>query len=456
MRRSVSILAFFLLLCCTDRGPSPRADAILLVTIDTCRADRIGCYGNDAGYTPTLDRLAREGAQFLDCTVQVPTTLASHVTILASLHPRNHGVPRNGFLLPADVRTVAQIFREEGFRTAAFVAAFPLDHSFGLDRGFERYDDETETRPEGGELERDAGAVTVRAADWLREVGEEPFFLWVHYFDPHWPYAPPDPYARLSRQPVGPYDPADMDDLHAARAAAPPFGAEELRPFTSAYDGEIAFVDRNLRLLLEAVPPARRERLLTVVTSDHGEGLGEHRYYFDHGEFLWESAIRVPLLIHSPLLLPESLVVGSPVRALDIAPTLLEAGGLSVPGAMEGRSLLAAGEGRLPPSLSFSEASKPWGVETPGEYQNRHKAKAIRTDRWKLVVTPFLDREQLFDLVSDPGEDRNVSLLERERADSLAEVLTAWLAETDPGFEEGDLTAKSELREKLKALGYSR
>jgi len=452
-RRLVLFLIAGLSLAC---GGPPRENVrgVILVTIDTCRADRIGAYGNVAASTPTMDRLAREGAQFADCFVPVPTTLASHTSILTSLYPRSHGVPRNGFTLGEDVRTVTEIFAERGFRTAAFVGAFPLSRGFGLDRGFEVYDDETEERPEGGELERRADRVTERAEEWLAGVGDEPFFLWIHYFDPHWPYDPPEPFGKVRRPPATPYDPTNLDDVMAIRFGRVPFGAEDLEAFFAAYDGEIAFVDRNLERLLDALPENRRRDLLTVVTSDHGEGFGEHRYWFDHGDFLWESSIHVPLILHAPLLVDSPRLVEGPVRLLDLAPTLLEAAGIGAPRHYEGASLLPALSGGLDDRLVITEASKPWNVEARGEYRNKNKAKAVRTDRWKYVVTPYRGRTELYDLEEDPREDRNLIHKEEEEADRLSRVLLDWIREKDPRAEAEDLTADEEIREKLKSLGY--
>ncbi|MBN1826178.1 MAG: sulfatase [Candidatus Eisenbacteria bacterium] len=452
-RRLGIVLLVGIALACAGK-PGEKARGVLLVTIDTCRADRIGAYGNGAACTPTLDRLAREGAQFADCFVQVPTTLSSHATILTSLYPRTHGVPRNGFTLGEDVRTVTQVFAERGFRTAAFVGAFPLSRSFGLDRGFEVYDDDTESRPEGGELERSADRVTERAVEWLAGVGDEPFFLWVHYFDPHWPYAPPEPYGRVRRPPSTPYDPADLDDVMAIRFGRVPFGGDDLEAFFAAYDGEIAFVDRNLDRLLDAVPEKRRGDLLTVVTGDHGEGFGEHRYWFDHGDFLWESSIHVPLILHAPLLIGGGRLVEGPVRLLDLAPTILEAAGIGAPGHYEGESLMPALSGRLDSRIVISEASKPWNVEMRGEYRNAYKSKSVRTDRWKYMVTPYQGKTELYDLEEDPREGRNLIHREQEEAERLSKTLLDWIHQKDPRVEAEDLTADDEIREKLKSLGY--
>lgn len=456
MWRKALLLSMFLGLACAAGGPPRRADGIILVTFDTARADRIGCYGNDLASTPTLDRLAAGGILFARCYSEVPTTLASHTTIMSSLYPRTHGVPRNGFGVPASVSTLAEIFAGKGFRTAAFVGSFPLSHTFGLNRGFEEYDDETEQGPAGGELERPAGAVVERARAWLEGVGDEPFFLWVHLFDPHWPYGPPAPFGSIRRPPPTRFDPTELADVMAIRFRREPFEESDQAAFLAAYDGEIAYADRCLGGLLDALPAGRGGRLLVAVTGDHGEGFGEHHYYFDHGDFLWESGIHVPLILYGPGFLPAGRVVDGAVRLLDIAPTLLEAAGIRPLDDFEGASLLPAADGPIPSRLVFSEASKPWNVEVRGEYQNKYKAKSVVDGRWKLIVTPYRDRKELFDLVEDPEEEADIIAREPEVAARLETALVEWIREKDPGFREDDLTIDEDVREKLRSLGYSR
>lgn len=452
--RKLSACCLLLLLACSGGGSRSKVDSIILVTIDTCRADRIGCYGNGRACTPCIDRLAAEGIQFSECFVQVPTTLSSHATLLTSLYPRTHGIPRNGFTLDGEVRTIAQIFSDNGFHTAAFLGAFPLAAPFGLNRGFDLYDDDLDMRTKGGELERRGDQVADGVCSWLTGVGAEPFFLWAHFFDPHWPYDPVEPYGSIRRTAPLKYDPTSLDDMLAIRSRRVKLTDEDLEGFLANYDGEIAFVDRNIQRILDAVPEERREKLLVVVTSDHGEGFGEHHYYFDHGEYLWESSVHVPLILHSPILFPEPFVPESPVRLMDIAPTLLESAGIRVPRSFEGKSLMSAAGNRVEPRTVICEASKPWNTEIEGEYQNKYKSKMVRTDRWKYVVSPYLDRKELYDLIEDPEENRNLIHKEKETAARLEKVLVDWMRERDPGFEPGDLTANREVQENLKALGY--
>jgi arylsulfatase A-like enzyme len=453
MTTRIGSIALLLLLACGG-GEEPLVDSILLVTIDTCRADRIGCYGNASALTPTLDRLASEGVLFSSCITQVPSTLSSHATILTSLYPRVHGIPRNGFALPKDVRTVTQILTEKGFRTAAFVGAFPLHHSFGLDRGFSVFDDTTDVNPLGGEMERPASDVTEKAAAWLRAVGGRPFFAWVHYFDPHWPYIPPHPFAAARRPPSSRFSPGSLADANAIRLGLAAFHDVDREVFFAAYDGEIAFLDRCLARLLESIPDERRERLLVLVVGDHGESFGRHGYYFDHGKFLWSDALEVPLILHGPSVFPQPRIETATVRLLDLAPTILEAAGIRRPRDYRGESLVAAARGPIEGRPALSEASKPWSVEAAGAYPNELKARSIHHGRWKLILTPYADKRELYDWHADPGETRNLIDQEPEIAERLERELREQGGGDASGFRSQDLTAEDEVRKKLKALGY--
>lgn len=222
---------------------------VLLVTIDTLRADRLGCYGYAGAATPVLDALAARGVRFATAIAHVPLTTPSHASILTGLTPLRHGVRDNGdFVLPDRIPTLAEAFHDAGYRTAAFVSGFPLDRRFGLARGFDTYDDHLphgEDRRRSAYVERPADQTTAAVRSWLEGGTPSPWFLWVHYFDPHSPYEPPPDFA--------------------ARFAGRP------------YDGEVAFVDAQIGVLLallEAKGLAPRTRVL--VTADHGESLGEH------------------------------------------------------------------------------------------------------------------------------------------------------------------------------------
>lgn len=396
-------------------GPPPRAEgpSVVLVTLDTTRADRLGCYGHAAARTPNLDALATGGARFTQARSHVPLTLPSHATLLTGVHPPGTGLHVNfQGVLPEELPTVAQLLRARGWRTGAFVSAWVLDAAFGLARGFEVYDDvEADPRHPDAKAERTADRTIDAALAWLREAGDAPVFLWVHLFDPHDPYEPP-----------------------------PPFDALE-----SPYDGEIAFVDQEFGRLLEALAPRRAAgELVLCVAGDHGEALGEHDED-THGLFLYDATMRVPLLFEAPGRIPPGTVVSAPVGLVDVAPTLLVLAGVDVPASVEGRSLLARCTG---------DASPARPVYLENEYPRRSFGWAalrglVAEDR-KLIRGPGLE---LYDLDEDPGELRDLATAEAQSAERLAtalESLRRSLALREAGAVDGGV----EETRRLAALGY--
>ena len=301
---------------------------ILLITLDTTRADRLGCYGHAAASTPALDQLAAGGTCFDSAFAQIPLTLPSHASLLTGMHPAELGILDNGrAALPDDVETLAETCRDRGYRTAAFLAASVLDGRFGLSAGFDVYDDELPAPPGGViefDQERPANVVCDRALAWLAGNTDSPFFCWVHFFDPHGPYEPPEPFR--------------------SRLADP-------------YDGEVAFADTQVgRLMSWLQAHELADRTLVVVASDHGEGLGEHGESA-HGVFLYDSTIRVPLILSMPTRIAAGRRVTAVVSLVDILPTLLELLGWPVPGAVSGTSFAGALHGnRLPPQSSYARS----------------------------------------------------------------------------------------------------
>lgn len=400
-------------------APPGERPNVLLVTIDTLRADRVGCYGHAGASTPTLDGLAARGVRFATAVAHVPLTGPSHASILTGLGPLGHGFRENaGFVLPAQVRPGAEDFREAGYRTAAFVSAFPLDRRFGFDRGFETYDDHL---PKGNDprrtpyVERFADATTDAALRWIAAPGfvaapGRPFFLWVHYYDPHAPYEPPGEFATRFRN--------------------------------APYDGEVAFADQQLGRLLRALEERGvLARTLVVAMSDHGEGLGEHGEG-THGLFVYDSTLKVPFIVAGPAV-AAGRVAPAVARGIDVLPTLLDYAGLKLRPELEGRSLRPAIEGR-----EMSDA--PVYAETlyPQREFGWAPLFAWRTARHKMIQAP---RPELYDLVADPGETDNQAGRENARLAEMRQKLEAALsrpavsaaAEVDP-----------EAAERLRALGY--
>lgn len=407
---------------CRGGGPfragTASGHSVLLITLDTTRADRLGCYGYGPAATPHLDRLAREGVRFERVYCPAPLTLPSHSSILTGLHPATHGVRNNGHDLSPKWRTLAEILKAGGFATAAFVSAFSVDSRFGLDRGFDVYDDAFQPQAplKGANAERRAEETFARFARWLDGHGGNRFFAWVHYYDPHLPYDPPSPY----------------------REAAPG------RP----YDGEIAYMDHYVGRIVDALAAkGLLDRTLIVVAGDHGEGLGD-KVETGHGIFLYEETLRVPLIIRSPGSFPRPLVVEGPVRLVDVAPTILETLGLAAEaGGMEGRSLVPWVRDPARPGLDSL-------VETfyPRENFGWSELVGIVSGPWKYIQAP---RPELYDLATDPGERTDLAASSPTQADELRKRLEAELLRlAAPAGASGGQAVRADDRERLRSLGY--
>ena len=397
----------------------------MLVTLDTVRADHIGSYGYEKAETPWLDRLAREGLRFAEASAPVPLTLPSHSSLLSGLLPPHHGLRNNGAgSLPEGTATLATFLAGEGYRTGAFVGAFVLDHRFGLARGFEVYDDEVERDPAAGaalEDERPGSAVVDRALAWLgegvRKDASRPFFLWVHLYDAHAPYAPPSPFRE--RHPGRPYD------------------------------GEIAAVDAQVgRLLQELESRGLAGGTLVAVAADHGEGLGEHGES-THGLLLYEPTLRVPLLMRAPGL-EAGRVVRTPVSLVDVAPTLAGLLGTSFPGArLDGRDLSAAlRQGKEPPPADlYAETRYP-------EMFGWSPLSALRRRNLKYIASP---EPELYDLERDPAEGSDLLAQPAEQEGAPAAGFATRLAEIEAGAVEAPRggAVDAETRARLASLGYA-
>ena len=386
---------------------------VLLVTVDTLRADALGAYGRAGARTPRMDGLASAGVRFDFAHAHNVVTLPSHANILSGRYPFDHGVRENsGFRFPRGAETLATLLRARGYRTAAFVSAFPLDSRFGLDAGFEVYDDrlgDSDATPDFHMQERPGTRTVAAARAWL-DATPGPRFCWVHLYEPHSPYAPP---------------------------------VEWRDRVPTAYDGEVAAADDALAPLLDPLlAQGAAGRTLVVLTSDHGEGLGEHGEA-THGIFAYETTLRVPLVLHAPRLLGPRVVKES-ARHVDILPTVLDALALPVPAGIAGRSLLAAaqgGDGGHPPPSYFESL-------TPALTRGWAPVHGVVRDRLKHVDLPL---PELYDLDADPGEETNLAARRPESIDSLR-ALVRGLRAADPGL--ARVAERPEVRERLASLGY--
>ena len=390
----------------------PRPLNAVIITLDTTRADRLSPYGYMDVSMPSLERLAREATVFNQAISASPLTLPAHTSVLTGLLPPHHGVRDNADRPLADAHTtLAEVFRAHGFRTAAFVGAAVLDRSRGLAQGFDLYSGVTPNRLRPGEVpERPANQVVDEATRWLASAEGSPFLLWTHLYDPHYPYEPPEP----------------------IRSDAP-----------TPYVGELAFADAQIGRLLAALDErGLRDNTLVVVVGDHGESLGDHGET-DHGIFLYDTVVRVPLMIRMPGV--PSRRVSEVVRITDVMPTVLDLAGIAVP-RVDGVSLATLMSGRRHglDLEAYSESLYPqrfgWGA-----------LYALRDSRYKFIDAP---KPELYDLERDPFEERNI-IHERPTVAAAMKQRLAAIASTTSADAEGDSSGASpETRARLASLGY--
>ena len=408
------ILPFFLPVASRPlAAAAPAKPNILLITVDTLRADHLGCYGDKGIRTPAIDALAARGVLFARAFAHTPSTLASHANILLGLTPNAHGVHDNSnFIVREDFSTLAEWLKGQGYATGAFVGAFPLDSRFGLTQGFDVYDDDygSQGPTDMTFVERKADVVVGKALEWL-EGRTSPWFLWVHCFDPHQPYQPPEPFR--SEYPGDPYD------------------------------GEIAFVDSTLAKLLGFLKERKIEdRTAVVFTADHGESLGEHGET-THGYFAYNATLHVPLILAAPGLKP--VRVETNVSHVDIFPTVCGLLGEQEPRGLQGRSLLPLVRGKSLPE-------KPIYFEALTANYNRGWAplRGYVRGQEKYMDSPL---PEVYDLEKDFGELQN--LADTSDLDRCRKVFAGLVeAETSPLAAKAGQATDHETREKLRSLGY--
>jgi choline-sulfatase len=390
---------------------------LVVVTIDTLRADRLHCYGNKNIETPTLDGLAQRGVLFENAVAQTPLTPPSHASIFTGTNPTVHHVRNTGgFALQPSSMTLAKIMKEQGRDTAAFVGASVLKKSFGFSPGFDLYDDQMPKSDKALEEreypERRAEVVVDHALKWLDMQSGKPFFIWLHLYDPHEPYEPPSPFREKYRN--------------------------------SLYDGEVAYADQQLGRFLAAVERKSGEgKTLIVVLADHGESLGEHGEE-THGVFLYDSTLRIPFIV-SGSGVPAGLRVKHQARTIDALPTILDVMGGKPPRECEGSTLVPAFSGKdVPTTYSYEETLYPkmnmgWA-----------ELRGIRTPQWKYIRAP---KPELYDLVQDPGEKANIIDSHPQEFRDLESRLKSM---SPPGGAEKVATSPvdSKTMDQLKSLGY--
>lgn len=439
------ILTSCMIFCACGKGPEQVN--VLLIGVDTLRPDHLGCYGYKRPTSPNIDQLAGSGVLFEHVVSQCPWTLPSFATVLTSLYPSQHGAGIYMARMRTSFPTLAEILSARGYVTGAIINVSVLRPEFGVDRGFDYYD---ATEPG---TKRVALEVTEDALRWIGENKDRPFFMFVHYFDPHLSYAPPAPYDTLFdtdyRGRIG-----NSFDQEAYEVLAPvlfneddPQAEADWNHIKALYDGEIAYTDEAVGTLLEGLADmALARNTLIVFLSDHGEEFIEHKGY-GHGHTLYQEVINVPMIFSLPGVLPEGVRAARQVRLVDVAPSVLDVLGIETDAAFEGVSLkpLLTGEGSVgkrqaslfPPEAAFSE-----GLRRGGE------RKGVTAYPWKFVYHVPTGSEMLFNLYEDPAETQNVanrgyeasSLLEEMLFKSLLSMSDVWYVEiagcgTTPAFD---------------------
>jgi len=424
-RRLILILTALTALHAAAQTPAKPALNVVLITIDTLRADHVGCYGYKQIKTPNIDGLAADGVRFESAFAVVPVTLPSHSSMLTGTYPMLSGMHDfSGNKLSPLQPTLASVLKQAGYQTGAVIGAAVLDSRFGLNQGFDFYYDHFDfsrlDEANLDEMERPGNVVADVALDWLAKNSQKKFFLWMHLYDPHFPYHPPEPYSR--------------------EYAAQP------------YDGEIAFADEQVgRLLRFLKEKGIYKNTVIVLCGDHGESLGEHGEK-THGFFIYNATMHVPLIIRLPeSRLPEKAArtVGDPVSLVDLMPTVLSAVGLEIPSQVQGRSLL--------PELRVDQTARDRVLygETfmPRIHFNWSELRGSENTKYHFIDAP---RPELYDLSKDPGEVHNLFTEKKAVAEEMRAKLVSLIRDYSAGKEMAEKTGLDPaLMERLKALGYA-
>lgn len=397
-------------------SPSPEIRNVVLISMDTTRADNLSCYGVYKNATPNIDALAEEAVLFQNTYAPVPLTLPSHSTMLTGVHPPRHGVHDNlKYQLNDENITLAEILKDNGFSTAAIISAFILDSRFGIDQGFDVYDDNFKKELENANIaQRRGDETTEQALSWIQSNKEDPFFLFVHYYDPHMPYDPPEPFKTMIFHP---------------------------------YFAEIAFTDHCIGQIIDKLKALNLyDSTLVIITGDHGEMLDEHKER-THGYYIYQGNVKVPLIFKVPGI-KKAKRVDDIAGIVDIAPTVCSLLGIELSEAFQGKDL-SAYLGNRAASIPrdrhlYSECM------VPTKYGG-NSLLGIINNRYKYIQTT---RPELYDLVNDPKESQNLAEQQPKRARILQDKLKLILEDSVLGSTEGSLELDAEAIEKLETLGY--
>lgn len=478
-------------------GAKPRFANVVLISIDTTRADHLGCYGNSKATTPAIDALAGEGVRFKNAMCAAPTTLPSHTALMTGLYPHSHGVPRNQYAVDDGNEMLAEVLHKAGLRTAGFIGALPLATPFNFRQGFDVWDEAFDmliSKDGVDQNQRRAAKVTDAALAWLDKEDPERAFLFVHYFDVHSPYTPPEPFDARFTRPDGPKT-SSMEEIalqatahnRVAVKGAGDHTASVTRGLTrdlianangraiqgdddliALYDGELAYVDSEIARLIEGLRKrGMLENSLVIITADHGETFYEHADFYNHGLWVYDTTVHVPLIVRGPGIAPR--VVDDPVSLVDVVPTVCDLLGVARPRRVDGASLTALLDNKqFERGPVYCEATQPARDDLEGTgaaWPNATKARCVRKGRWKYVRAPYLDVQQLFDLESDPYEREDLMITDPARAvfvlPAMREALDAFDAQAHPmpmmtaAQRAKDDKERARLKAELARLGYA-
>jgi arylsulfatase A-like enzyme len=423
--------------------------------VDTLRADHLSSYGYQRATTPHIDQLAEDGTLFLHTIAQIPETLPSLCSIMTSSYPIDLAGRKNGYKLSTDKKTLAEHYKITAYHGGLCKFLY-AGFKYRDCRGFQFYDDTCQMLFSISHPVRELLKKTTKSAyRWIESNAEKKFFLWVHYNDPHSLYNPPSPFDLIfSKHPDDNKMASNVDLFFRIIKNRIKLNELGVQYMIDRYDGEIAFVDMHLGRLLEKFKEPGLKNTIIVFTSDHGESLGEHKYFFDHGDFLYEDQIKVPLIISHPKL-PKNQIVRSQVESVDIMPTIFDFIKVATEANLRGRSLLPLlyNEDEIDfEKFAFSESDicqessprlcSPIGIQG--------KLYSLRTGKWKYILDKN-DQSELYNLLEDPLEMQNLIDEEKELAGLLDARIKSLIAGKD---DKGEQSLSEETKEKLKSLGY--
>ncbi len=428
----------------------PNSPNVVILSIDTLRADHLGCYGYERNTSPTIDKLASEGVQFSNCYAQRGLTWPSLTSIMTAMYPKTHGVRRNQVPLDGKNITIAEILKNEGYKTGAFLA----NYYFSPNRGFD-----TKMGGEIGDLDY---AITGQALGWLNGINpqEDNFFLWIHYKNPHLPYEPPEPFTNMFDSTyTGQYD-GSRKSVNSIYVNKTELEERDLDHIVALYDAEIRSTDSYIELILQKLKAMNvYDNTIIVFISDHGEELYERNYYFDHACSIYDGVLRIPLVIKYSDVIPAGKIMENQIESIDITPTILNILKVPLRDEFEGRSIFG---------MILDDSSDVW---FPSFADRSIVINSIRTPQWKYIYNPEdyhavcvtgaveddgegydVEIEELYNIQTDPSEQVNLAEQFPNIAKELRAEIINWLNTNKKVHKEYTLSKEAEKR--LRALGY--